>query len=58
MTREPEYEEGDRVRIDIPAYIVKTFSDGDALVDADGKEILVAGDEIVGRDEINGPAKE
>lgn len=43
-----DYEEGDRVEITIPAYILKTYEDGDALVDADGKEILVASHEIRG----------
>jgi len=43
-----EYDKGDRVKIAIPAYIVETYEDGDALVDADGKEILVAEHEIRG----------
>lgn len=43
-----EYTNGDRVEITIPAYIIETYEDGDALVDADGKEILVAHHEING----------
>jgi hypothetical protein len=38
-------EEGDRITVTMPAYLVETFHDGSALVDADGKEILVAEDE-------------
>jgi hypothetical protein len=31
----------EKVRLDMPAWLVEEFSDGSALVDADGKEILV-----------------
>lgn len=41
-----QHEPGDKVRIDIPAYIIERFPDGDYLVDADGTEILVAEDEV------------
>lgn len=43
---EPRHEKGDKVRIDIPAYVLERYPDGDYLVDADGCEIIVAEDEV------------
>jgi hypothetical protein len=40
-----QHEEGDRVEVTMPAFLLEEFDDGSALVDADGKEILVAEDE-------------
>lgn len=45
MSTKEEYDEGDRVTVEIPAYLLERYPDGSALVDADGKEILVAEDE-------------
>lgn len=40
-----DYDKGDRVMVKMPAYLIEMYDDGSALVDADGKEILVAEDE-------------
>jgi len=40
-----QYEEGDEVQITMRAFLIEEYPDGTALVDADGKEILVAEDE-------------
>lgn len=37
----------EKVRLDIPAYLVEEYEDGSVLVDADGVELFVAKDEWV-----------
>lgn len=43
--RTHQYDKGDRVDVEIPAYLLEVFDDGSARVDADGVEMIVAEDE-------------
>jgi len=44
-----DLEPDDKVQIEIPAYVLEVFPNGDVMVDADGKEVLVAEDEVTSR---------